>query len=281
MKIRYVGDSCCEFPEDFRKEHDCVNVPLTIMVGDDVIIDDASFDQADFLKKVAAYPKCPKSSCPSPEQYMSAFEGDVDIVFVTTLSSELSGSYNSAVLAKQLYEEDHPDEKKKIHVFNSYSASCGEMQVLLKAAELVEQGLSFEEVVEKTQKFAYDDLKTYFVLESLEALRKNGRLSTMKALAATALSIKPICIGNHGVIEQVAIARGMKKALDKMVSHSLEQVSSTEDRILFISHCNCEKRAEEVAALYIAKAKFKETRIIDMAGISSLYACDGGIIATF
>ncbi len=281
MKIRYVGDSCCEFPEDFRKEHDCVNVPLTIMVGDDVIIDDASFDQADFLKKVAAYPKCPKSSCPSPEQYMSAFEGDVDIVFVTTLSGELSGSYNSAVLAKQLYEEDHPDEKKKIHVFNSYSASCGEMQVLLKAAELVEQGLSFEEVVEKTEKFAYDDLKTYFVLESLEALRKNGRLSTMKALAATALSIKPVCIGNHGVIEQVAIARGMKKALEKMVSHSLEQVSSTEDRILFVSHCNCEKRAEEVAALFIAKAKFKETRIINMAGISSLYACDGGIIATF
>ena len=281
MKIRYVGDSCCEFPEDFRKTHDCVNVPLTIMVGDDVIIDDASFDQADFLKKVAAYPKCPKSSCPSPEQYMSAFEGDVDIVFVTTLSGELSGSYNSAVLAKQLYEEDHPDEKKKIHVFNSYSASCGEMQVLLKAAELVEQGLAFEEVVEKTEKFAYDDLKTYFVLESLEALRKNGRLSTMKALAATALSIKPVCIGNHGVIEQVAIARGMKKALEKMVSHSLEQVSSTEDRILFVSHCNCEKRAEEVAALFIAKAKFKETRIINMAGISSLYACDGGIIATF
>ena len=281
MKIRYVGDSCCEFPEDFRKEHDCVNVPLTIMVGDDVIIDDASFDQADFLKKVAAYPKCPKSSCPSPEQYMSAFEGDVDIVFVTTLSGELSGSYNSAVLAKQLYEEDHPDEKKKIHVFNSYSASCGEMQVFLKAAELAEQGLSFEEIVEKTENFVYNDLKTYFVLESLEALRKNGRLSTMKALAATALSIKPVCIGNHGVIEQVAIARGMKKALEKMVSHSLEQVSSTEDRILFVSHCNCEKRAEEVAALYIAKAKFKETRIIDMAGISSLYACDGGIIATF
>ena len=281
MKIRYVGDSCCEFPEDFKKEHDCVNVPLTIMVGDDVIIDDASFDQADFLKKVAAYPKCPKSSCPSPEQYMSAFEGDVDIVFVTTLSSELSGSYNSAVLAKQLYEEDHPDEKKKIHVFNSYSASCGEMQVLLKAAELVEQGLSFEEVVEKTEKFAYDDLKTYFVLESLETLRKNGRLSTMKALAATALSIKPVCIGNHGVIEQVAIARGMKKALEKMVSHSLEQVSSTEDRVLFVAHCNCEKRAEEVAALFIAKAKFKETRIINMAGISSLYAGDGGIIATF
>ena len=281
MKIRYVGDSCCEFPEDFRKEHDCVNVPLTIMVGDDVIIDDASFDQADFLKKVAAYPKCPKSSCPSPEQYMSAFEGDVDIVFVTTLSGELSGSYNSAVLAKQLYEEDHPDEKKKIHVFNSYSASCGEMQVFLKAAELAEQGLSFEEIVEKTENFVYNDLKTYFVLESLEALRKNGRLSTMKALAATALSIKPVCIGNHGVIEQVAIARGMKKALEKMVSHSLEQVSSTEDRILFVSHCNCEKRAEEVAALFIAKAKFKETRIIDMAGISSLYACDGGIIATF
>ncbi len=281
MKIRYVGDSCCEFPEDFRKEHDCVNVPLTIMVGDDVIIDDASFDQADFLQKVAAYPKCPKSSCPSPEQYMNSFEGDAEWIFVTTLSGELSGSYNSAVLAKQLYEEEHPDSGKKIHIFNSRSASCGEMQALLKAAEYAEQGMSFEEIVEKTDKFVYDDLKTYFVLESLETLRKNGRLSTMKALAATALNIKPVCIGNHGVIEQVAIARGIKKALSKMVEHSLEQVGSTEDRILFVSHCNCRQRAEEVAALYVAKAKFKETKIIDMAGISSLYAGDGGIIATF
>ncbi len=277
MKYKYVADSCCEFPDFFAETHDCVRVPLTIMVGSDTFIDDDTFNQAEFLKKVAEYPKCPKSSCPSPESYMKAFDGDADAVFVTTLSADLSGSYNSAMLARELYLEENP--KKKIHVFNSESASGGEAQILMKAAELAEQGLSFEEIVEKTTEFARSQ-QTYFVLESLETLRKNGRLSAMKALAATALNIKPVCKSNHGVIEQVAIARGMKKALDKMVDMSLEAVPDTKDRTLYISHVNCKERAEKVLASYVAKAEFARTIINDTAGISSMYANDGGIIVT-
>ena len=277
MKYKYVADSCCEFPAFFTETHDCERVPLTIMVGEETFIDDESFNQAEFLKKVAAYPKCPKSSCPSPEAYMRAFDGDADEIFVSTLSAELSGSYNSAVLARDLYLEEHPE--KKIHVFNSESASGGEAQVLMKAAELAEQGLSFEEIVEKTSEYVHG-MQTYFVLESLETLRKNGRLSAMKALAATALNIKPVCKSNHGVIEQVAIARGMKKALDKMVDMSLEVVGDTKDKTLYISHTNCHERAEKVLAAYVAKAEFKRTVINDTAGISTMYANDGGIIVT-
>ena len=278
MKFKYVADSCCEFPKFFSDMHDCVRVPLTIMVGEDTFIDDDSFNQAEFLSKVAAYPMCPKSSCPSPESYMQAFEGDADAIFVVTLSAELSGSYNSAVLAKNLYEEEHPG--KKIHVFNSESASGGEAQTLIKAAEYAEAGLSFEEIVEKTTEYVRSQ-QTFFVLESLETLRKNGRLSAMKALAATALNIKPVCKSNHGVIEQVAIARGMKKALDKMVDMSLETMPDTKDRMLFISHVNCKDRAQAVLDRYLEKAEFKKTVIIDTAGISSMYASDGGIIVTF
>ncbi|MCR4893033.1 MAG: DegV family protein [Lachnospiraceae bacterium] len=279
MKCKYVADSCCEFPEEFQSSHLCQNVPLTITVGDETIIDDETFNQADFLKKVASYPKCPHSACPSPEQYMQAYEeGDADIIFVTTLSSELSGSYNSAVLGMNLFLEEHPE--KKVHVFNSRSASCGEAQTLLKAASLIEAGKSFEETVEETERFVYDDLQTYFVLESLEALRKNGRLSRMKALAINVLNIKPICFGNKGIIEQCGIARGMKKALEKMVELSLRSVEDTKKRILCISHCNCRKRAEEVLKSYLAKAEFLCTYILDTAGISSLYASDGGIIVT-
>ncbi|MBQ9550794.1 MAG: DegV family protein [Lachnospiraceae bacterium] len=278
MKVRFVGDSCCEFPQDFKEKYECISVPLTIEVGDHVVIDDEGFDQKDFLERVAAYPKCPRSSCPSPEAYMKAYEGEYDLLFVTTLSAELSGSYNSAVLGKKLYEEEHG--KRNIHVFNSCSASGGEMQALLKAAEYVEAGFSFEEIVEKTEHFINDELNTFFVLESLEALRKNGRLSRLKTLAATALNIKPVCAGDKGTIVQLALARGMKSALSKMIEISLEKVKNTEERILFINHCNCRKRAEEVLSSYIRKAKFAKTYILDTAGISSLYAGDGGIIVT-
>lgn len=279
MNIRFVGDSCCEFPEDFKKKYECITVPLTIEIGDHTIIDDESFDQKDFLKRVDAYPKCPRSSCPSPEAFMKAYEGEYDMLFVTTLSSELSGSYNSAILAKKLYEEEHG--LKNIFVFNSRSASGGEMQALLKAAEYAETGLPFEEIVEKTIHFIDEELNTFFVLESLETLRKNGRLSRLKTLAATALNIKPICAGDKGTIVQLALGRGMKSALNKMISISLEKVRDTENRILFINHCNCRKRAEEVLSSYIEKAKFAKTYVLDTRGISSLYAGNGGIIVSF
>ena len=279
MKIRFVGDSCCEFPEEFQSKYDCVRVPLTIEIGEHTIVDDDTFDQADFLKRVADYPKCPRSSCPSPEMFMEAYDCDADYIFVSTLSAELSGSYNSAELARKLYEEEKGS--KKIHVFNSCSASCGELQVLMKAAKYMEAGLSFEETIERTERFINNDLCTYFVLESLETLRKNGRLSRLKSLAAAALNIKPICAGDKGTIVQLAIARGMKNALNKMIDISLEKVKNTEERILLIAHCNCRKRAEEVLSSYIKKAAFAKTIILDTAGISSLYAGDGGIIVTF
>ncbi|MCR4590652.1 MAG: DegV family protein [Lachnospiraceae bacterium] len=279
MKIRFVGDSCCEFPEDFKNKYECINVPLTIQIGDHTIIDDDSFDQKDFLERVAAYPKCPRSSCPSPEAFMKAYEGNYDALFVTTLSADLSGSYNSAVLAKKLYEDEHGE--RNIFVFNSRSASGGEMQALLKAAEYAEAGLSFKEITEKTVDFLDNKLSTYFVLESLETLRKNGRLSRLKTLAATALNIKPVCAGDKGTIVQLGIARGMKSALKKMTDISLEKVRETENRILFINHCNCRKRAEEVLSSYLEKARFAKTYILDTRGISSLYAGDGGIIVSF
>ncbi|MBO6133009.1 MAG: DegV family protein [Lachnospiraceae bacterium] len=277
MKCNYVGDSCCELPLDFKESHDFALVPLTIEVGDYVIKDDENFNQKEFLQKVADYPKYPKSSCPSPESFAQAFGEGYDCIFVSTLSAPLSGSYNSACLAKSLYLETHPDAK--VHVFNSMSASGGEAQVLMYAASQIEAGKSFEETVEATERFV-EGLRTFFVLDSLEALEKNGRLSRLKMVAATAFNIKLVCTADRGTIVQMALARGMNRALDKMVELSLKELKSTADKTLFVTHCNCKARAEEVVKKYLAKASFKKTYVLDMAGISSLYACDGGIIVT-
>ena len=118
MSYKIVIDSCGELLEQWKQDERFESVPLTLTVGSENIIDDETFDQHDFLRRVRESKKGPKSSCPSPEQYMAAYKGEASHVYAVTLSGELSGSYNSAVLGKNLYEEEYKDGKK-IHVFNS------------------------------------------------------------------------------------------------------------------------------------------------------------------
>lgn len=278
MSYRIVVDSCGELTQEMKDSGCFVNVPLTITVGEHHIVDDETFDQADFLKKVAGCPDCPKSSCPSPEKYMESYRCDADHVYVVTLSANLSGSYNSAVLGKNLYEEEYGD--KPIHVFDSRSASVGQTLIALKIAECEEAGMSFEEVVETVENYIVDQI-TYFVLESLEALRKNGRLTGMKALVATALNIKPYCGATpEGTIFQAGQARGIKKALSKMVDVFVEQLKNPQEKIVAISHCNCFERALSVKRMLEEKIKVKKIIVLDTNGISSTYASDGGIIVS-
>ena len=133
MSYKIAIDSCGELLNEWKDDERIEAVPLTLMVGGESIIDDETFDQKDFLKKVAACPECPKSACPSPERYMKAYECEADHIYAVTLSSELSGSYNSAVLGMNLFLENHPDAK--VHVFNSCSASVGETLIAKKIAE--------------------------------------------------------------------------------------------------------------------------------------------------
>ncbi len=277
MKYKIVVDSCCELPEEYSRDERFQFIPLGLEVGDYQIQDDESFDQAEFLAQVAVCPKCPKSSCPSPEKYMEAYRTEAENVFVITLSAQLSGSYNSAVLGKNLYHEQYGD--KNIFILDSESASCGETQYALKAMELQEKGLSFEETVKELEAFR-EEMKTYFILDNLETLRKNGRLTGVKAMVVSTLNIKPIMYGDHGVIKQKSQSVGMKKAIVKLTDIMVSEVPDMKDRTLMISHCNCPDRAAFVKKELLAKTQVKDILVMDTAGISSMYANDGGIIVT-
>lgn len=275
---KIVVDSCGELPEELKADGHFATVSLELEVGGLRIRDDETFDQLDFLRRVKESATGPKSSCPSPEQYMSAYEGEAEHVYVVTLSAQLSGSYNSAELGKNLYLEEYGEDSKKIHVFNSKSASIGETLIAMKVQEYEEAGLSFEEVVEKTESYV-DSLNTYFVLETLDTLRKTGRLTNLKALIANTLNIKPVMgATEEGTICQLDQARGMNKALEKMVKVMLERTKDCENKILAISHCNCPERAHIVKEKIEKLAKFRKIIIIDTAGVSSMYANDGGVI---
>ena len=275
---KIIIDSCGELPENLKKDEHFCNVPLELDVDGYLITDDDTFDQLDFLKRVKNSVKGPKSSCPSPERYMSAFDGDADNIYVITLSGKLSGSYNSAVLAKGLYEEEHGKDSKNIYVFNYKSASIGETIIGLKVQEYEEAGLAFDEVVKKTEEYIAS-MNTFFVLETLETLRKAGRLSNIKAFVANILNIKPVMGSTkEGTIQQLGRARGMKKALMKMVEDAVASTKDCSERILAISHCNCPQRAEFVKEQILKLAKFKAVVVVNTAGVSSMYANDGGVI---
>ena len=276
MSYKIVIDSCGELLEQWKQDERFESVPLTLTVGSENIIDDETFDQADFLQKVAACPECPKSACPSPESYRKAFDCEADHVYCVTLSSELSGSYNSAVLGVSLLHEERKD--KQVHVFNSRSASIGETLIGMKVQECEEAGMSFEEVVETTEKYI-SSMNTFFVLETLETLRKNGRLTNLKAFIANTLNIKPVMGSTEeGSICQLGQARGMNKALDKMIQNVIAKTKNCENRVLAISHCNCPERARAVKEKLEKLAKFKKIIITDTAGVSTMYANDGGVI---
>ena len=276
MDYKIVVDSCGELTREMKESGIFVTASLSMLVNGVNIVDDQTFDQADFLKRVAESQECPRSSCPSPEEYMRLYSCDVKRVYAVTLSSELSGSYNSAELGSRLFREENPE--KKIHVFNSKSASVGETLIALKIRECEEKHMSFEEVVRCVENYI-EEQHTYFVLENLDVLRKNGRLTGIKSFVASALNIKPV-LGStpQGTICQLGQARGMKKALAKMVDRIAQEAKGVENKILAISHCNCPERAKTVERMLLERLPVKSSFIIDTAGISTMYASDGGVI---
>ena len=213
MRYKIIGDSCLDLTKEMRKDPCYSMIPLTLMVGERHFVDDETFDQKEFIKVVKEYPECPKSACPSPEMFKEAYCCEEENVFVITLSAALSGSYNSAVLAKSLYEEEYG--KKNILVLDSKSASSGQLNIAMYIRELCDQGLEFDEICEKAAA-CRDRMNTYFVLESLDTLKKNGRLTGLQAFFATKLNIKPVMGADNGTIIKLDQARGIQKALQRM-----------------------------------------------------------------
>lgn len=277
MSYKIIGDSCLDLTADLKKDPHFQIIPLTLQVEHTQVIDDETFDQKKFLELVRSSSECPQTACPSPERFKEAFECDAEQIFVITLPEHLSGTYNSAVLAKKLYEEEHGQDGKNIAVFSSDSASSGELNIALYIQSLCQASLPFEEIEEKTRSFI-KNMRTYFVLESLDTLRKNGRLTGLQAFFATALNIKPVMGADSGVIVKLDQARGINKALTRMADIAIREAGETKDKVLIIAHCNNPERAEVVKNEMCRQATFKDVIITETAGVATVYASDGGII---
>jgi DegV family protein with EDD domain len=277
MPIKIVADSSCDLNNEMKRELNVEIAPLVLQLGDKTYVDDENLDVKQYLEAMAKCETSPKTACPSPNDYMKRYEGP-ESVFVVTLSNFLSGSYNSAVLAKDMFIDEL--DNKFIHVFDSLSASAGEVVVALKINELAKLNLTEAEIVEKVTKFI-KEMKTFFLLESLEHLAKAGRLNPIVAKVASMLSIKPIMCGDEGNIKLFEKVRGYKKAFNRFVEVIGEEGRNLEEKVLSIAHCNCLDRALEFKEAVSKKYNFKDIVIVETKGLSSTYADDGGIVIAF
>ena len=277
-----LADSCCDLSPELLKKTQARVAPLTITIDDKHYVDDGTVDIPPYLAAMKASKNPVRSACPSPDLYaedIKAAEGDC---FIVTLSSKLSGSHNAAALGAQLAEEDMPE--KKVHIFDSESASAGETYLVLMIHDLIAAGKSFEQIVEIVEE-KIRSMHTLFVLDSLDNLVKNGRISKTVALLANVLSIRLLMSDDgHGAIKNISKARGIKGALSQMVEtcrKHTEGLAAASQRLV-ISYCNCPERARQVRDMIREKCPaIGEIIMTPTSALSSMYANDGGIVIAY
>ena len=140
--------------------------------------------------------------------------------------------------------------------------------------------MTFKEIVDNVTKYI-SEMNIFFVLESLDNLIKNGRISKLKAMIASAFSIKPVMQGINGEIDIYKKVRGLKKAYSELIDAIAENSSNIEEKILVITHCNCLERAKEIKNKIVERYNFKDILIVSARGLSSTYENEGGIIISY
>ena len=277
-----LADSCCDLSPELLKMTQARVAPLTITIDDTHYVDDGTVDIPPYLAAMKASKNPVRSACPSPDLYAEDIKAADDDCFIITLSSKLSGSHNAAVLGVQLAEEDMPE--KKVHVFDSESASAGETYLALMIHDLIAAGKSFEQIVETVEE-KIRSMHTLFVLDSLDNLVKNGRISKAVALLANVLSIRLLMSDDgHGAIKNISKARGIKGALTQMVEtcrKHTEGLAAASQRLV-ISYCNCPERARQVRDMIREKCPaIGEIVMTPTSALSSMYANDGGVVIAY
>jgi DegV family protein with EDD domain len=275
MNYKIVADSGCDLTPDMKKGMGVETVPLSMSLGNETYIDDEKLDVDGFIDKMRESKHPPKSSCPSPYDFMEKCDKE-KTTFIVTLSSKLSGSYSSACVAKDMLAEQGIDS----YVFDSKSASAGQLLIVKKLHELIAGGIGKLEIIKRMEDFI-DNMKTFFVLENLDNLIKNGRMKKVTGIIAGALNIRLLLKADgNGEIALYGKARGAQNSIIKLAETIGDVCRNTADRILAVTHCNS-MHINMFKEIVQEKYNFKDVIVAPTKGLSGMYANKGGIIIAF
>ena len=274
-KFKIVSDSSGDIHS--LGEFPFASAPLKIIAGEREWIDDAQLDIEEMVHYLLSYSGKSGSACPSPSDWMDAFE-DYENIFCITISSNLSGSYNAACIACEEYMADHPG--RKAHVFDSFSTGPEMRLIMDKIVELANQDKSFEEIVEIVSDYKVNHCGLLFTLESMQNLANNGRVSHLVAKAAGLLNIRPLGIASEiGTLEMLEKPRGEKKAVSSAYQVMLKQGYSGGK--VYIAHCLNPSIAERMKETILSDFPEAKMDVYSLGGLTSFYAEKGGMIVGF
>ena len=271
MKRKIVADSSCDMWE--LNGVDFAVAPMTISTDNKHYVDNQELDVRLMSEELAKYKGVSHTACPSVGSWLDCYEG-YDEVFVITLTGSMSGTYNSAMTAKGIYEEEN--DNVKVHVFNSLSTGP-EMRLLIeKLKEMIEEDLPFEEIVEKGQDYL-NHSRLFFALKSLHNFAMNGRVSKAVASAIGVLNISIFATASEeGTIQQISKCRGEKKVVKSMIEH-LENAGYHGGKVR-ISHAENLKLAQNVRDKILEIYPNADIIIYPMGGLCTYYAEIGGLL---
>ena len=274
MSIRIVSDSSSNVYALEGVKYS--TVPMKVIAGDREFIDTPEVDVAGMVSFLREYKGKSGSSCPNVQEWLDAFQGEVDI-FALTISGALSGSYNSASQAAELFMAENPG--RKVFVIDTHSAGPQQIMIAEKLRFLISAGLDFESVREQVLDYC-NHTHILFCLESMLNLARNGRVSPAAATIAGLLGIRGVGDVREGEITTVAKPRGARKATQTLVQMMKER-GFYDGAVLRIAHCFGKEQAD--ALVKAVKAEFPNTRAIvePTTALCSFYAEVGGLMIGF
>lgn len=279
MGIKIITDSGSDLPQEFIDKYKITVIPLEVVINGETFLDGIDLGSEEFYKKMNESEILPKTASPTPQKFIEEFSGCEKTIFIVTLSSKLSSTYNNAILAKKIYEEENND--KDIYVIDSLSASVGEGMVVLKLAELIHNNTNIEKIILKINKFAKEG-KVYFLLETLDNIIKGGRIGKAAGYVASLLSIKLILKSDgNGVVDLAEKVRGSKRAFIRFVNIIGKEATNIGERTLAIAHANCYEKALEYKKLVEEKYNFKSIFISTIGPTIGTYSGEDGLLISF
>lgn len=276
MSWNIVLDSSCDLmPSQHKFENAQLKIaPLTIRVGEKEYVDDDTIDVPQLLDAMSREKSASSTACPSPDDFYEHFK-TADNIICICITSNLSGTYNAALVAEKMIKEECPD--KNVYVLNSYS-TAGEMVLIARMADkLIGEGLPFEQICEKLEEYT-KSVRLVFTLTQFDNLIKAGRMKPLVGAVVSALGIRVVAQASDiGTVEVMFKVRGEDKTLEKMVDYMNEQKDMTNLPVV-INHCNNIEAVEKLKKLIREKCHTDDITVLECKALTTFYAMEKGLL---
>ena len=274
-KIKIITYGSCDLSHEVLNKFNINVVPLGVSFGEEHYTAGVDIDNKEFYAKMKDSKELPKTFCPSPENFCKEYQCEEDKIIVIALSSKLSGTYNSASLARDLYLSEH--KEKDIRVIDSMTGSIGAGLLLIKAAKMISEGKDIDEIVEAIENLK-EKISFYGTLETLENAIKGGRINPLAGKIIGALNFKAIVQIKDGVVKPIDKARGESNSIKKVANYITSSIEDTKDKILCLMHANCPEKAHKLLSIIEKTHKFDEVYISEVGPVMGTYTSEGAVL---